>query len=40
MEAISQLPLAEVLFDFWDHLQSITQGYGSVLRTEDDEDEG
>ena len=29
MEVTSQLPLAEVLFDFYDKLKSITQGYGS-----------
>src|SRR5260221_10297480 len=29
MEVTSQLPLAEVLFDFYDRLKSITQGYGS-----------
>jgi GTP-binding protein LepA len=29
MEVVSQLPLAEVLFDFYDRLKSITQGYGS-----------
>ncbi len=29
MEVRSQLPLAEVLFDFYDRLKSLTQGYGS-----------
>ncbi len=29
MEVVSQVPLAEVLFDFYDRLKSITQGYGS-----------
>ncbi len=29
MEVISELPLAEVLFDFYDRLKSLTQGYGS-----------
>jgi GTP-binding protein LepA len=29
LEVVSQLPLAEVLFDFYDRLKSITQGYGS-----------
>jgi GTP-binding protein LepA len=29
MDVVSQLPLAEVLFDFYDRLKSITQGYGS-----------
>jgi GTP-binding protein LepA len=29
MEVVSQIPLAEVLFDFYDRLKSITQGYGS-----------
>jgi len=29
VELTSELPLAEVLFDFYDHMKSITQGYGS-----------
>ena len=29
VELISEMPLAEVLFDFYDRLKSITQGYGS-----------
>ncbi|HPC83325.1 MAG TPA: translation elongation factor 4 [Thermoanaerobaculaceae bacterium] len=29
MEVTSELPLAEVLFDFYDRLKSLTQGYGS-----------
>ena len=29
MDVVSQLPLREVLFDFYDRLKSITQGYGS-----------
>ena len=29
LEVISELPLAEVLFDFFDRLKSLTQGYGS-----------
>ena len=29
MELTSELPLAEVVFDFYDRLKSITQGYGS-----------
>jgi GTP-binding protein LepA len=29
VELVSQLPLAEVLFDFYDRLKSLTQGYGS-----------
>jgi GTP-binding protein LepA len=29
VELASELPLAEVLFDFYDRLKSITQGYGS-----------
>ncbi|MEE8367262.1 MAG: translation elongation factor 4, partial [Thermoanaerobaculia bacterium] len=29
VELVSELPLAEVLFDFYDRLKSITQGYGS-----------
>ncbi|QQR73295.1 MAG: elongation factor 4 [Holophagales bacterium] len=29
VELTSELPLAEVLFDFYDRLKSITQGYGS-----------
>jgi len=29
VELISELPLAEVLFDFYDRLKSVTQGYGS-----------
>jgi GTP-binding protein LepA len=29
VELISELPLAEVLFDFYDRLKSLTQGYGS-----------
>jgi GTP-binding protein LepA len=29
VELTSQLPLAEVLFDFYDRLKTITQGYGS-----------
>ncbi|MGV8040164.1 MAG: translation elongation factor 4 [Thermoanaerobaculaceae bacterium] len=29
MEVLSELPLAEVLFDFYDRLKSLTQGYGS-----------
>jgi GTP-binding protein LepA len=29
LEATSELPLAEVLFDFYDRLKTITQGYGS-----------
>ena len=29
MEVTSQIPLAEVLFDFYDRLKSLTQGYGS-----------
>jgi GTP-binding protein LepA len=29
VEVISELPLSEVLFDFYDRLKSITQGYGS-----------
>jgi translation elongation factor EF-4 len=29
MEVVSQLPLAEVLFDFYDRLKFIAQGYGS-----------
>ncbi|NJL27762.1 MAG: elongation factor 4 [Thermoanaerobaculia bacterium] len=29
VELTSQMPLAEVLFDFYDRLKSITQGYGS-----------
>src|SRR5205085_11930033 len=29
MEVGSHVPLAEVLFDFYDRLKSITQGYGS-----------
>ncbi len=29
IELTSQLPLAEVLFDFYDRLKSVTQGYGS-----------
>jgi GTP-binding protein LepA len=29
VELTSQLPLAEVLFDFYDRLKSLTQGYGS-----------
>ncbi len=30
VELTSELPLAEVLFDFYDRLKSITQGYGSL----------
>ncbi len=30
VELTSELPLAEVLFDFYDRLKSITQGYGSM----------
>ena len=29
IELTSELPLAEVLFDFYDRLKTITQGYGS-----------
>jgi GTP-binding protein LepA len=29
VELLSELPLAEVLFDFYDRLKTITQGYGS-----------
>ena len=29
VELVSELPLAEVLFDFYDRLKSLTQGYGS-----------
>jgi len=29
IELISELPLAEVLFDFYDRLKTLTQGYGS-----------
>ena len=29
VELISELPLAEVLFDFYDRLKTVTQGYGS-----------
>ena len=29
LEVVSQLPLAEVLFDFYDRLKTVTQGYGS-----------
>lgn len=29
IEFICELPLAEVIYDFYDHLKSITQGYGS-----------
>jgi GTP-binding protein LepA len=29
VELISELPLAEVLFDFYDRLKTLTQGYGS-----------
>ena len=29
IEMTSELPLAEVLFDFYDRLKSLTQGYGS-----------
>jgi GTP-binding protein LepA len=29
LEMIFELPLAEVIFDFYDHLKSVTQGYGS-----------
>ena len=29
IEVTSELPLAEVLFDFYDHLKTITRGYGS-----------
>ena len=29
LEMIFDLPLAEVVYDFYDHLKSITQGYGS-----------
>ncbi|HEX5757968.1 MAG TPA: translation elongation factor 4 [Thermoanaerobaculia bacterium] len=29
LQVLSELPLAEVLFDFYDRLKSITQGYGS-----------
>ncbi|MDH3254540.1 MAG: translation elongation factor 4, partial [Acidobacteriota bacterium] len=29
VDLISELPLAEVLFDFYDRLKSVTQGYGS-----------
>jgi GTP-binding protein LepA len=29
VELTSQMPLAEVLFDFYDRLKSVTQGYGS-----------
>ncbi len=29
VELVSELPLAEVLFDFYDRLKSVTQGYGS-----------
>jgi GTP-binding protein LepA len=29
VELISEMPLAEVLFDFYDRLKSVTQGYGS-----------
>jgi GTP-binding protein LepA len=29
LEVVSELPLAEVLFDFYDRLKTITQGYGS-----------
>jgi GTP-binding protein LepA len=29
LQVISELPLAEVLFDFYDRLKTITQGYGS-----------
>jgi GTP-binding protein LepA len=29
LQVISELPLAEVLFDFYDKLKTITQGYGS-----------
>jgi GTP-binding protein LepA len=29
LELTSELPLAEVLFDFYDRLKSLTQGYGS-----------
>jgi GTP-binding protein LepA len=30
LELSSELPLAEVLFDFYDRLKSLTQGYGSM----------
>ena len=30
VELISEMPLAEVLFDFYDKLKTITQGYGSL----------
>ena len=29
LQVLSELPLAEVLFDFYDRLKSLTQGYGS-----------
>ncbi|MGH9361772.1 MAG: translation elongation factor 4, partial [Thermoanaerobaculia bacterium] len=29
LQVLSELPLAEVLFDFYDRLKSVTQGYGS-----------
>ncbi len=29
LQVISELPLAEILFDFYDRLKTITQGYGS-----------
>jgi GTP-binding protein LepA len=29
IELTSELPLAEVLFDFYDRLKTVTQGYGS-----------
>ena len=29
VELVSELPLAEVLFDFYDRLKTVTQGYGS-----------
>ena len=31
LEMIFELPLAEVVYDFYDKLKSITQGYGSRL---------
>src|SRR5947208_17141756 len=29
LQVTSELPLAEILFDFYDRLKTITQGYGS-----------
>ena len=28
VEVVSEMPLAEVLFDFYDRLKTITRGYG------------